>query len=88
VKLPIKVIPASSQNKVMDFREGVLRVKVSAPPEKGKANKAVIRLLSEFFGVDPSKVIVSSGGANPRKIIEIVESDDEALQRRLGKLSL
>ena len=51
VKLPIKVIPGSSRNCIAGWLGDTLRVRVTASPERGKANAAVESLLSETLGL-------------------------------------
>jgi len=69
--LNIKVIPRAKKSRV---QEGApLRVYVSAPPEDGRANKAVIKLLSEHFKVSKSKIKIIKGEKSREKIIEIIK---------------
>jgi len=66
--LEIKVVPNSRVEKVIE--EEPIIVKVRDPPEKGKANRAVIKLLSKHFG---SKVRLIAGKRCRKKLVEIVE---------------
>ncbi|MBU1083569.1 MAG: DUF167 domain-containing protein, partial [Candidatus Omnitrophica bacterium] len=52
--------------------EGKTRVYVNAAPDKGKANKAVIALLAEEYGVRKKDVIIVKGKTSRKKLIEIV----------------
>jgi uncharacterized protein YggU (UPF0235/DUF167 family) len=52
-------------------RDGVLLVRVSAPPLEGRANRAVRRLLADWLGVAPSSVTVVRGERSRDKLIEI-----------------
>lgn len=47
------------------------RVAVREPPEKGKANQAVIRLLAQYFGVGVSRVAIVAGHTARHKVIDI-----------------
>ncbi len=47
----VRVQPKASENKILGFREDVLRLRVTAPPEDGKANAAVVRLLAQTLGI-------------------------------------
>lgn len=64
--LPIKVIPCASRNEIVGWKDGFLKIKVCAPPEKGAANRAVIRLLANTFQL-PQKNIVLLRGESGRK---------------------
>ncbi len=52
---------------------GRFLVKVKEPSKEGKANSAVIRLLSEHFKIPQSSIKIISGAASKNKIIEIME---------------
>ena len=49
--LSVKVVPGASRDRVAGMLGDALKVQVSAPPEAGKANKAVLRVLAEFLNV-------------------------------------
>lgn len=84
--LTVKVVPGSTRNRIVGrYGEGI-KVQVSAAPEKGKANEAVIGLLAEFFGVPPSQVILVSGHAHPRKRFQIA-TDDGKIAQKLRELA-
>jgi uncharacterized protein (TIGR00251 family) len=71
--IDVKVITRSSVSEVAGKTEnGVLRVKVHAVPEKGKANMEVCRVLSEFFGVPRSNVEIVSGHTSAQKRVRII----------------
>jgi uncharacterized protein (TIGR00251 family) len=52
---------------------GRFLVKVKEPSKEGKANNAVIRLLSEHFKIPQSSIKISSGAASRNKIIDILD---------------
>lgn len=69
----VKVIPRSTVSEVAGKTEnGVLRVKVHAVPEKGKANMELCRVLSEYFGVPRSNVEIVSGHTSAQKRVRII----------------
>jgi len=79
VKLKIKVIPSSSKDCIAGWLEDTLKVKVKAPPEKGKANKAVIKILEKNLALPKGSISIASGSTSCRKTIEInVDDDDDA----------
>ncbi len=67
----VKVIPKSSQNKIVGFEGEVLKVKCTVAPEKGKANAAVIALLSKYYKVPKSAITILKGKTVSRKVVEI-----------------
>ena len=67
ITITVKVVPGASRDRVAGrYGEGI-KVQVSAPPEKGKANDAVVEVLAAFFGIDRRGVELTAGHANPRK---------------------
>ena len=71
VLVPVKVDPGASRTRHVGLHGGAARVAVAAPPEKGKANRAVIALLAELLAVKKRDVTVVSGHAAPLKTIQI-----------------
>ena len=49
--LPVRAHPGARRNEIRGEHDGALRVSVTAAPEKGKANKAIIELLAEALGL-------------------------------------
>ena len=66
----IRVIPRAKKEQIKKDGD-ILKVYVSAPPEDGRANKAVIKLLAEHFAVPKSKIEIIKGEKNRNKIIKI-----------------
>ena len=66
----IRVTPHAKQNKVVET-DGVLRVYTTVAPENGRANDAVIKLLSEYLDVPKSKIKILRGMTGRDKIIAI-----------------
>lgn len=73
MKLTVRVRPGSRQTSVEKLDDGSYRVHVVAPPEKGKANIALIAALADHFGVPQRSVQILAGHAAHTKIIEVVE---------------
>lgn len=72
MQLQIKVIPGARVSEVVgEMEDGVLKVRVHAPPEKGKANEELVRVLAVHFGVSKSDVKVVRGHTTRQKIVEI-----------------
>lgn len=82
MKLQIKVIPSSSKDAIVGWLEDTLKVKVKAPPEKGKANKAVIKIIEKALALEKGSVTIESGLTSSRKTLEINCNDE----RRVNKI--
>jgi len=74
VKLKVKVVPGSSRDCIVGWLGDELKIRISAAPEKGKANKAVIKLLEKALAVPKGSINLDSGSTNPHKIFSIDES--------------
>ena len=68
--ITVLVKPGQREERVEEIGEDHLLVYVKAPASKGKANKAVIKLLKQHFG---GQVFLVSGHTNNRKIFEVEE---------------
>ncbi|HBO13995.1 MAG TPA: DUF167 domain-containing protein [Halieaceae bacterium] len=86
MKLTLKVVPGSSRDQVVGRLGDAIKVRVSAPPEKGKANRAVAALLAAFFELDPAAVQIVAGAASSRKIVELEGADPALVAARLASL--
>jgi uncharacterized protein (TIGR00251 family) len=69
--LEVRVQPRARRNEVVEQVGAVLRVRVTATPVDGEANRAVIALLAEAFGVAPSRVVLVRGGTSRDKLFRI-----------------
>lgn len=83
MKLSIKVVPGSSRDCIAGWLGDALKVKVKAPPEAGKANVAVEKVLAKTLGLPKGAVQIISGTSSSRKIVEIDGLSEEELARRL-----
>ncbi len=69
--IQVKVTPNANEDKVIGMDGKVLKVKVRASPEKGKANQAVIDLLAKHYKVPKRSVIIKSGETSRVKLFLI-----------------
>ena len=84
VRLPLKVVAGSSRSGIVGWLGDTLRVRVTAPAERGKANAAVEALLSEALGLPRGGARIVSGSSSPRKVVEIVGLAEVEIRRRLA----
>jgi uncharacterized protein (TIGR00251 family) len=72
VTLRVKVIPRSPKSEIAGaMADGTLKVKIAAPPEKGKANEALCAFLARHYGVPRSAVTIVSGHTAALKLVRI-----------------
>ena len=82
--IKVRVQPRASNNQVIGYREDVLRLRVTAPPEGGKANDAVVSLLAEKLGIGKSRVKIVRGHSSREKVVMVASLAQEEVRRRLA----
>lgn len=70
--LQVKATPKAARDEVVGVRNGALMVKVTAVPEKGKANAAVVALLAKQIGIPKSALELVSGETVRNKVFRLV----------------
>jgi len=70
VKIKVRVTPNSKIDEVVKEGDTFL-VRVNEPAKEGKANRAVIKLLADYFGVPQRQIAISSGFSSRNKVIDI-----------------
>lgn len=84
--LPVKVVPGSSRDRIAGRYADGIKVQVSAPPEKGKANNAVISVIAAAIGVKVADILLLRGHTQPRKVLQINGMEQSELEARLKKI--
>ena len=81
--IELRVIPRAKRDAVEGFTNDVLRVRVTAAPQDGSANQAVVKLLASRLGVSRSAIAIIGGSKSRDKVVEIVGLSLRAVQQRL-----
>ncbi len=71
MKIAIKVKPNSKEEAVEPVNKNEFILRVRAPAREGRANEAVIELLSEYFSVPQKRVMIIRGHKSKNKVVEI-----------------
>lgn len=82
--MTVRVQPRASRNGVAGLSEGVLRVRLTAPPVENRANEALVRFLAEALGVPRGCVEIVAGDRGRNKIVRVRGVAPDELRRRLG----
>jgi uncharacterized protein len=82
----LQVVPRASQSELTSFQDGVIKLRISAPPVDGKANKECVRVLANFLGIKRSQVTILSGNKSRTKKIAIENANVEEISARLADL--
>ncbi len=82
----VKVVPASSRTALAGVLGDLLKVKVAAPPEKGKANKCLVEFLAKQLGVKKNQIAIIAGQTNPVKTIQVAGVSIEKILEKLTSI--
>jgi hypothetical protein len=85
MRLAVHVTPKAPRDLIAGWRSGELEVKVSAPPEDGRANTAACEAIARALGVPRSAVRVARGERARHKQVEIDGVTEDDLVRVFGR---
>jgi uncharacterized protein (TIGR00251 family) len=75
MKISARVKPNAKQDKIERVNESHFLIRVKEKPQEGKANRAVIKALAEYFEVPQSRIVLLKGQSSKEKIFEININD-------------
>jgi uncharacterized protein (TIGR00251 family) len=84
-RLRLRVSAGSRANAIVGRQGEAWKVRVTAAPENGKANAAVLQLIAQQLELPGSSVSLVSGGSSRDKIVELAGIDEAETERRLGR---
>jgi uncharacterized protein (TIGR00251 family) len=84
-KLNVKILPNASRNEILNCLTGVWRIKIAAPPEKGKANKELIAFLGEHLKIKKDAILILKGHTSHHKLVGIFGLTPEEIISRLSQ---
>ena len=79
VTLSIRVTPRAKRNTVTKMKDGSVKVYVTAPPEDGRANEAVVETIAEWLGVKRRQVTIVSGATSRNKLVRLTGVSQEQI---------
>ena len=82
--IKIKLIPRSSRNEIIGKENDVIKIKLTAPPVEGKANKALVSFLAKKLGVPKRDIEIVSGERSREKFLKI---NGLSIEEVMGKLT-
>ncbi|HEX4895745.1 MAG TPA: DUF167 domain-containing protein [Solimonas sp.] len=85
LRLSLKVSPKAARNAIGGWMGDTLKLSVTAPPERGKANAAVIALLADALDLPQAAFTLLQGETAARKLVAITGLDEGEILRRLRK---
>ena len=85
MKLSLKVVPDASRDEITGWLGDSLKIRVRAAAESGKANAAVIKILSATLQLHKRAITILSGSNSTRKIVEINDLTEAELYAKLER---
>jgi len=83
VLIRVKAVPGASRNGITGRVGDRLKVRVSAPPEGGRANKAICAVVAEVLGLRPNRVSVDGGRTSADKTLRITNARAATIAQHL-----
>jgi len=82
----VRVQPGASKNEIVGVQEDALKIRISAPPVQGKANKVLIQFLAKQLAVKRSQVEIVSGHTSRIKTIRVIGEGTTGLKKTMDRL--
>ncbi len=82
--ITVRVIPRSSKNEIAEVQaDGTIKIRLTAAPVEGQANKALIEFLADILDVAKSKIEIIAGLSGRDKLITILDLDSDVVQKKI-----
>ena len=82
MRVTVRVIPRSSKNS-LEWEQGILKARITAPPVDGAANEALVALLAERLSLPKRAISIVRGERGRQKVVEIVGITREEVERKI-----
>jgi uncharacterized protein (TIGR00251 family) len=80
----VRISPRSSRNEITEIQaDGTIKIKLTASPVEGAANKALIEFLAEILETPKSNIEIISGQTSRGKLVTILDLDSATVQERI-----
>lgn len=81
----VRLQPGAKSSCLMRLRDGILHVRVTAPPHRGQANQALLALMAQALGVSKSDLAIIRGHTSRNKVLAIQGLSSEELKEKLAQ---
>jgi uncharacterized protein (TIGR00251 family) len=86
-RLRLRVSPGAARTELVGRHGEAWKVRVAAAPERGRANEALLRLLSERLGLPPARIALVAGHSGRDKVVLLDGLGPDEAERRLERAS-
>ena len=83
--IDIKVVPGSSKTRIAGILGEAIKINVAAAPEKGKANKELVKYLAKLLNVPKSGIKIVAGEKDQRKVLSIAEISADTVHEKMSE---
>jgi len=83
IDIRVKLVPRSSKNQIVGREGDLIKIKVTAPPIEGQANKALIELLSKKLKKPKSHIHITAGETSKLKTVKIIDCSPDEIDQHL-----
>ena len=87
VRISLRIQPGAPKNAVAGLVNGVWKIRVTAPPVEGKANRELIEYLSDVLDVPKSNITIVKGETGRDKVVSIIGRTREEVEKRLSEIA-
>ena len=84
VRFEVYIQPRASKTELAGVHDGVIKIRIAAPPVENAANRALIDFIAQHLGIAKRCVRVVSGGTHRRKVLEVEGVTAELIAAKLG----
>ena len=82
--LAIRVTPRARRNEIVEvLHDQTVKIRLTAPPVEGKANKALIKFLSDVLDVPKSRIEIVAGQTGRDKLVSILDMDGDEVHKKI-----
>lgn len=85
VVIPVRVTPRGGRSAIEGISDGVLQVRLAAPPVEGAANTALLALLAAALHVPKSTLSLASGARSRQKLVQIRGLNGDEVRQRFNQ---
>ena len=82
---PVRVVPRASRNEISGRHGDAVKIRLTAPPVEGAANRALVDFLAETLGIRKNQIEILSGRASRDKIVCVVGLTPQEVEEQLGE---
>lgn len=85
-RISVHLQPNARRDEAVSYENGILRVKIAAPPVEGKANRRLVEFLSEILDIARSRIAIAKGLASKEKTVVIEGLSPDQVSKKLNNL--